>query len=250
MANASPVESLPETRADRWLALQTLISHWYRPLSEGDGVHAVDLDHAEQTLGISLPMAFREWYVQSGNRSDVWCGQDRLLPPNELSLQDDALIFYVENQGVVRWGIPVESLSSEDPPVVVESVDNAAEWHVENDSLSAFAVQRAVFDIKFSPNCRCWANGAGNAAVLNIIAESVPRLGFPSWHWPWPGRTEFFGYRDLIVETNGGVDWIWVSSRTELDFQELERLLLPAGIRWEASSEEWPPGWFSSSSTP
>lgn len=237
MAVASPVYSLSEARADRWTALRTLISQWYQPLTPSDGVPAVELDQAEKSLGLSLPTAFREWYALCGNRSDIWCGQDRLLAPKDFSLQDDTFVFYLENQGVVRWGIPVESLGQEDPPVVVESGEKAGEWFLENDTLSAFAVQRAMFEIKFSSSSRCWANGAGNPHALGIIKECYPQLGSRSWNWPWPGTTEFFGHRDLLIETNCG-DWIWVSSRTEQDFRNLESLMIPTGIRWEATSEE------------
>ena len=247
MTYASPVETLPETRAERWAALRKLIGQWYRPLNKSDGMPYVELDQAEQSLGVGLPAAFREWYALSGNRSEIWSGQDKLLIPKELSIQDDVLVFYVENQGVVRWGIPVASLSHEDPPVVVESVDERAKWIIQNDWLSAFALQRLVSDIKFSANSRCWANGSGNAEALNIISESYPRLGFPTWHWP--EETEFFGHSDLLIETNG-TTWIWVSSRTELSFKDLEGLLIPAGIRWEATSEGWPPGWTSSNASP
>jgi hypothetical protein len=91
--------------------LRILVSQWYKPLVDGDGFAAADLDTAERSLGRRLPAALREWYELAGRRRDVWCGQDELLVPDALAIQDRVLVFYVENQGVVRWGIPEDSLT-------------------------------------------------------------------------------------------------------------------------------------------
>ena len=66
---------------------------------------------AERTLGFAIPEALAEWYLASGKRRSVWSRQDDFLPPDQLRMHNDALIFYVENQGVVQWGIPADELN-------------------------------------------------------------------------------------------------------------------------------------------
>ncbi|MAG93985.1 MAG: hypothetical protein CMJ48_09575 [Planctomycetaceae bacterium] len=246
MTDPSPVLNLPKSRPERWTALRTLIGQWYKPLSDDDGARRTDLDEAEHSLGISLPITLREWYTLAGNRHDVWCAQDQLVRPESLAVRDDVLVFYIENQGVVRWGIPVASLGLDDPPVVVESVDQANHWITENRTLSEFAVQMAVFNIKWSSKNRCWANGVGNSAAFDLIAANYPHFAFPDWYWPCGSHTKFYGFGDIIIETNHGTDWIWVATRTESSYQRFCSLLAPAGIQWESSSDEWPAGWVSS----
>jgi hypothetical protein len=104
----------------------------------------------------------------------------------------------------------------------------------------------AVFNIKWSSKNRCWANGVGNPDVFALIANHYPRLSFPAWYWPCGSDTKFYGLRDIIVETNDGTDWIWVATRSESAFREICALLAPTGIKWEASSDEWPSGWVPS----
>ena len=52
--------------------------------------------------------------------------------------------------------------------------------------------------------------------------------------------TQFYGTRDLIVETNGDDDdiWFWVAARTESAFHDFNKLIKPTGIRWEAEKSE------------
>ncbi len=238
MCAVSPVQNLPQKRNERWDALSVLISQWYRPLSSQDGVAAKELDLAEASLGIKLPIALREWYELAGNRQDVWCVQDELVAPALLKIRDGVLVFYVENQSVVRWGIPEESLRLDDPPAVIESMDQSNHWIQENGQLSEFAVQMALFTVKFSPESRCWANGSANPDAFELIAEHYPRFSFPEWYWLGDCRTKFYGSRDIVIETNGRSDWIWLTTRTETAYRDFCDLILPTGIRWEASSDE------------
>lgn len=240
-------ERIPQDRNQRWELLREFIATWYRPVAPGDGFDSSDFEHTERRLGLALPPAFREWLGIAGKRKDVWCRQDEILSPEELVVADNVLVFYVENQAVVRWGIHVADLSLEDPPVVVEDVNRRGKWIMENQSTSEFALEMLVFAVKWSNRNCGWASGIGNGQVTNRVEESYPRLAFPGWHWPvWP--TQFYGRQDIIVEIDGPPDdaWLYVSARTEQAFRDCEKLLTGTGVQWEASSDEWPPGWVSS----
>src|SRR4051812_42311075 len=124
----SPMHVIPEGRAGRWDRLREFAGQWYRPLLPSDGDPASTLDDAEARLGVALPPALREWYGLAGRRDDIWSRQDAFLRPDELRVEDDRLIVYVENQAVVRWGIRIADGPFEDPPVSVSSVDEPGVW--------------------------------------------------------------------------------------------------------------------------
>ncbi len=240
------IETLPSTRTERWCLLSSLIGLWRPELTPADGFSSGCLNEAEARLKIRIPIALREWYLLAGNRRDIWSGQDEFLSPKQLEV-DELLIIYVENQAVVQWGIRLSDLGQEDPPVFVsdDEVENA--WHLENESVTEFALQTFVSNLKWSRQNRCYASSAGNPKVLQVIEENYRRLPFPDWRWPmWP--TRFFGDEYIVIEQNGAGDQVWLSvcTRTEEAFRSMERLVLPFGIQWESSSDEWPAGWCTS----
>lgn len=113
-----------ETRkTDHFALAKTLISGWWSPVEETDGYSTAELVGVEDRLGIRLPESMREWYQYAGRRVDFIGNVDHLLPIHELTIADSILLFCVENQAVVRWGISTEDLDSEDPRVLVELVD-------------------------------------------------------------------------------------------------------------------------------
>ena len=230
------IETIPSTRAGRWGLLTALVKRWRRPLTGPDGYSQGCVDDAERRLRIQVPLTLREWYRLAGNRKDLWSEQDESIPPNRLEV-DDVLTIYVENQSVVRWGIRRGDLDEDDPPVFVSDVDDRSVWHLENGSVTEFALQMFASNLKWSRHNRCDANGAGNLEALRVIAASYRRLPFPDWHWPaWP--TRLYGNDDIVIEHNGTGDdaWLWVCARTEEAFRMLESLVLPTGLQWESSS--------------
>lgn len=236
-------QRLPFARDQRWKLMTEFLARWYSPLSAGDGFSEDELRNAEDAIGCRLPLALREWYSLAGRRTDVWSQQDEFLSPEECQLVNGALVFYVENQSVVRWGIPLQTLAHNDPPVVVESADSPVRWIDENATTSEFALQMLVFSSKWSDGNRYWANGAADGKAVRLIEDNYARFAFPEWHWP-DHPTNTYGTDDLIIETNGGGEhvWLWVWSRLEEEFRQFDRLMSNAVTRWEASSDAdtWP----------
>jgi hypothetical protein len=232
-------ESLPSGRDRRWELMREFLSRWYSPLSPADGFSEEDLAVAERRLGFPLPPALREWYGLAGRRKDVWSRQDELLPPEKCYIANGVLVFYVENQSVVRWGVRLSERGQEDPPVVVEDEEAPGRWRTENASTSEFALQMLVFSAKWSSGNKCWASGGADEAVVRRIEGNYPRLAFPAWYWPvYP--TRLYGKEEIIIETNGSGDntWLWVWSKSEEEFREFERLLDGTGLSWEAYSDD------------
>lgn len=249
MHTSSPLAEIPIDRTARWALLREFASQWYPAIESLDGFSADELNLAVSRLGIPLPAAFREWYALSGRRNDIWSLQDHLLPPDKLRLNSDHLTFLIENQHVVEWGVRVDDLTIDDPPVYVTTVDAPSVWLQENDSLSEFAIQMLAYCLKWSGKRRWWANAYVMPDVLKRVATNYPRL--PLTEWNWPAATRFYGYRDIIaeVETEAGDDhaWLYVATRTARAAESFKENLGDQNIEWNSWSEDWPSGWVSAS---
>lgn len=230
-------EVIPSDRDSRWQLLEMFIAGWNRPLS-CDGVSDEVLDEAQRRLGIDLPASLVEWYALAGRRADLWSCQDRFLQPEDLVIQNGALILLVENRFVHRWGIQVDHLGLVDPPV---AIDSRSGWVEQNGTFSEFALELAVYAAKFwdVPEF-CWANGQVTPQTVRLIEQNYSRFGFPDWYWPaYP--TRFFGDEDVILETNGPAtsnSWLWVCARNKDAFDRVERLLDAVEVRWEVAWNE------------
>ena len=245
----SPLAAIPASRSDRWSVLREVAAQWYPPLQPADGVPFGELEIAERRLGHSLPAALREWYSLAGRRTDIWSRQDHVLSPVDFRINGDHLVFVVENQGVVEWGIRRDEMGGDDPPVYVSSVDDPNVWLKENDSLSAFVLQWFAYCLKWSNQCRWWANAYVSQEVLTRLGDNYPRLPLIVRHWPGP--TQFHGCRDLVAQFDPvvGMDhtWLYVVTRTASAAELFKQVMGPLKIEWNASSEDWPPGWLSAS---
>jgi hypothetical protein len=222
---------LPLRRADRWALLDQVLVAWFPSSTDAAGVRTSELDLAEERLGLKLPRSLREWFERFGARKEVWSLQDRLLAPDAFSVEGGVLVFCVENQGVVFWGIELPDLDAEDPPVVVSDASRAGNWIVESESTSAFAIQSALCNAKWSPALSCSADGPATDETLRAIEGRYARLPLADMHWP-ARPTRLYGEEDLIIESQAET-WLWVSARTSRAFSEAEQILRAAGMTWE-----------------
>lgn len=236
----SPFHLIPQSRGERWKLLRKFVDQWYSPLGSADGYPSEVLDTTESRLAIRLPIALRDWYVQSGRRHDIWSRQDSLLPPEEIYIKEGHIVFYTENQSVVDWGIEKAHASLDDPPVFVSSADTEGEWIQENATTSEFCLQMLVSCVKWSPVLACWANGWASEPVINLVKGKYSQLAFPEWYWAGP--TRYFGQEDLLIELNSGDGWLWAVSRTHTAFHQFNQSVTAAGMQWESQSDEWPAG--------
>lgn len=150
--------------------------------------------------------------------------------PHELAVDHDVLIFCIENQGVVRWGIRLEDLAADDPPVIVSDPAGGKAWFIESPTTSAFAIQFALLNAKW---CAAHgANGQGTDEAFAAIERCYARLPFADMHWP-ASPTRFYGSDQLLIETNGNT-WIWASARSEQALGQVDSIVRAAGMDgWE-----------------
>jgi hypothetical protein len=115
-----------------WSEQSPHIRSLYRPWQPGDGYDEATLQAAEVRLGVPLPATLRTFYLAWGRREDLTQASYYLLNSEDLLIRANTLIFWVEDQSVVYWGIPHEALAEPNPPVVI-TYSGESGWEVESE---------------------------------------------------------------------------------------------------------------------
>ncbi|MGI5493710.1 hypothetical protein [Microtetraspora malaysiensis] len=203
-------------REHAWAFIRRFAAEWADPLLPGDGHDAAELDAAEERLGLRLPAALREAYALVGLRDDLTGNQDHLLSPGSLYVDEtgEALVYRLENQHVVEWGIPLAELDRDDPPTVFRSdmLNKEAErWAPWIDRLSSAFVEIVMSESLFADE-----DLAGNreldpetVAALEARYALAPFPGYPADE---PTTRWFFGPDALLRDD--GRSWLWARTRT------------------------------------
>ena len=170
------------------------------------GFAARQLDAAERGLGLRLPAALHQRH-------------DRLLSPRQLTVLDDHLVFYEENQNVVLWGIRVPDLKRADPPVRQgQEHDGHSHWYPEFKSVSEFAQAHGAWQAVM---------GGMRFVAHRASTKRVPKsLGSPDFEsrrmkaWLIPGGLVVLAGGDYLaagvrkraaLARLGEIDWDYVS---------------------------------------
>lgn len=151
---------------------QEAVESLFYPLTSEDGTPEEEIIKAESRLGFRLPQTLREFYLLAGRREDISQRFDHLSNPEELSVQADALVFYAENQGVVLWGIHVNEIEKNNPPVVVAVYDDVLEWGPDSEQLSDFLLwmlYRQAIEI-------CGGSSVETKSLLDAISHSLTKV--------------------------------------------------------------------------
>lgn len=92
------------------------IQSLYRPWQEVDGYDEEVIRAAEARLGYRLPAKLRALYQNWGARDDMLRKNEYVLPPEDLFIASDMLIFCYTQPGSSVWGMPL-SVPNDNPPV-------------------------------------------------------------------------------------------------------------------------------------
>jgi len=109
-----------------------------RNLNPEDATPEAEILAAEKRLGRQIPKALADFYRVAGRADDYNAIHDRLLPPTELALESDKLVFLEENQAVVLWGTDAWPKTTEDPPAYQATNAEPLIWEAVNDRCSVF----------------------------------------------------------------------------------------------------------------
>lgn len=162
----------------RFSLIEELETEWRSPLTAKDGYSDSEIEAASRKLGIRFPATLRNFYRHFGRRFVKNC-QDNLVELTDLSIREDKLVIYSENQGVCWWTIRCADLASDDPPVFYERDDECVQ---ENPELSEFLLQSAISEYKWFDES-VWGGEISPEALERLKGEAK-RLPFPDSHWP------------------------------------------------------------------
>jgi hypothetical protein len=216
----------PLSTQDRLGIVDSLVAHWHGPCEPGCGIRADELGNR------SFPYPLRYWYQRYGQRQKTLCRQNHLLAPDELQIEEDRAVFYVENQGVYLWSTALEG---DDPPVWGRFNDQES-WTREEGSLSSFLIQIVLFEaIMVAPNGA--SLGWGNERILERLVNAMPQLPLGDWQWPYsPSRFYGRGGAFMFAAPNGQYRGesgysIWIGAKSALPLQFLHGV---ADDTWES----------------
>lgn len=151
------------------------------------------LDDWERRFG-DVPAALREYYTTLGAHVELNHTQDQLVAPADtpgtvyrMDGDDatDVLVFYVENQLAVQWGVLAADCAESDP-TVQELVDG--EWEPTADTVSSFLAAQAHLQ-------RLYAYEDWSEEFLSIDDEALARL------------RDFLPSRNVTSDLYGGVEF-------------------------------------------
>ncbi|MFD8599331.1 SMI1/KNR4 family protein [Kitasatospora sp. NPDC059646] len=225
-------EGVPD-RGRAWEFLHAFAAAWTTPLTDADGVPDGELERAQARLGLRFPAALREFYTLLGTRTDLTENQDPLLPPGEVFVHDEfggVLVFRAENQGCAYWGVRLEDLGRDDPPVFVQSRDG---WLPFMDRLSLAALELILSESLFAES-RFYNACELPADLIETLPHRFKRLALPDYPL-WTGLEDspvrWYSAPGVLLRLDGGeaFSWLHVVGRTRAGLEALEKAF-PA--RW------------------
>jgi hypothetical protein len=169
-----------------WTFIRRFADAWMTPLRDGDGCTQAELNTAEDRLGFTLPTALREAYTLFGNRADLCGTADRLIPLNELYVDDHAglLIYNVEDQGCWTCGIRLIDLDADDPPtfhVPACSDKECGKGIAWLERLSTACIEVVLAGSPPSTDETLWRRGELLREEIAVLENTFPRLALPPY---------------------------------------------------------------------
>jgi hypothetical protein len=198
------------------------------------GMDEQSLSRAERHFDVVLPGALRDYYLILGNLHQLNDAHDRLFAPKDWFINCGKLVFMVENQAVVYWGIEATQSPGVDVPVFqgVNLLPKCIEWHPECDSCGEFLLVMLH-----------WQAVAGGLKWLGMAnrdgqqAEKTCRMLTNHFATHWQQVGGFIGLvafgqdgKAACLLTGDGVCQLYVGARTEPMFEEVDEELQALGV--------------------
>jgi hypothetical protein len=215
-----------------WSKYKDLAAALVRPLGPEDRLPEAEIRAAEERLGVRLPHALRLYYQRAGRFAAINEAFNRLLPPAELRIEVERLVFYEEQQGAFAWGIRLDDGELEDPPVHQGAWDPPAKqwtWRLEQPQLTGFLLGMFYWQLANSEEY--------GVEERNTFAISEAALAEVRRQWPRepvdPDTAGFEVYRQgaqvlWVLREPGGLK-LWMSAGSEQELTAVRRKLgLPA----------------------
>ncbi|MFI5908930.1 hypothetical protein [Dactylosporangium sp. NPDC051541] len=204
------------TPDDAWLFIADLFAAFGRPVAPADGCTAEELAAA----ALPLPAAVAAFYRRFGRRPELTDGQDPIVAPARLEVDDGFVVIRDENQYTAEWA--VADLHQDDPPVLYRH--EGEPWQPYLDRFSLAAADFALCETVFADDDLY--NGAEvEPALVEQLQGTYATVPFPEYRtYPSPGTgpTLWLSAPGKLLRVDQFESpWIFVRGRTKQDLTEL-----------------------------
>ena len=171
--------------------------------------HGPRRECAERSLSQALPLPLRRVYGLVALWPEAIVQNHLLAPPEfadikkedwaDVEVEDERLLFYVENQGVCRWATQADDV--EDARVWIRGSlpgGELSEWTLEEPALSHFLLQLLSFEAVMGASSGASAAWLDWPLVDQVLAP-LERLPFGAWRWPAYPTHFYVGERIIAV---------------------------------------------------
>ena len=117
---------------------RTLFETFGYPLGQNASVADSSLATASRSLGVVIPLALGGYYSVAGREKRLNRSHNHLLTIGDWHIDKKRLVFMVENQAVVVWGVSISDPKNDDPPVFQSVNDYEYQWAQESCRCSTF----------------------------------------------------------------------------------------------------------------
>ncbi|MDR1316604.1 MAG: hypothetical protein LBK13_06990, partial [Spirochaetales bacterium] len=146
-------------------------------LSKDYGYNENEIIEAENKLSIKFPKKLREYYRVLGKNKTVNESFNKLLSINgEIGFTDDNnyLVFYEENQGVVYWALDRNDLENNNPKVYgnYDPANGSGDWFVDSETVEGFLLSMAYWNGALE-GLKYTANYSNDDGIENNIIKNI-----------------------------------------------------------------------------
>jgi len=212
-----------------------IIENLFGPLASKDGETKANVVATEKQNGFRLPKVLRDYYQLTGRLDSLNQAHNQLVPLDRLEVIGGALVFFVESEAGILWGILLENIKMTDPPVfqAEDGEEDVLEWELDHRYLSDFLVTMAYW--------QATSGGLEHSAVASITPQMLDRI---RQHWQPIRLSEDAWDMDLfgnggqllcVLAGNESEPMLIAASKTAEDLEEISTTL---DIEWLNEEEE------------
>jgi hypothetical protein len=176
-----------------------------------------EISKAENRLGIKFPKILKRYYSELGKHQKLNHTQNDLINLENLKIDEfGILIIYMENQGVVIWGIDTKEEIIDNPKVLM---NYDQEWVIATNNLKSFLKSMAYFQALFASEFNA-NRGSISEKELKYVKNNFGRIGGGIAFWNGEfyqnKKTELIAIFSLDYQVN-----IVVTANNKEDFEIL-----------------------------
>lgn len=153
--------------------LKQLVEYWHGTITPKYSIPSSQMEHLE------MPQILRWWYEWAGKHDSIMSGENTLVSPAELKIDQGRVVFHVDNNGEYLWSTLA---AGEDPPVFGRYIDEQ-QWTPEGIQLSEHLINTCIFEAVVSHAPYKISATDISDETLQELLKLIPPLPIKGWRW-------------------------------------------------------------------